>query len=206
MEEYLRDLGHARDGLDGEVSETVDGPGILVGFDETAAIWRISQEIESKLSVRFDRIDATREEKSWSSSLVVIDPSKFLRNLPVEVVVHPVNVICIHHCHCLRWNETPLFADGDSLILFGDTPVRRNTAPVSRLHLLSIPSRCVDLHRVTNNSMPDGYMLDVYVLISNFLDCVLQSVRKPILVGLKIGPAPIELVFSIFVLLFLVNI
>ena len=54
--------------------------------------------------------------------------------------------------------------------------------------------------------MPHGYMLDVYVLISNFLDCVLQSVRKPILVGLKIGPAPIELVFSIVVLLFLVNI
>ena len=77
MEEYLRDLGHARDGLDGEVTEAVDGPGILVGFDEAAAIWRISQEIESKLSVRFDRIDATREEKSWSSILVVIDLSIF---------------------------------------------------------------------------------------------------------------------------------
>ena len=54
--------------------------------------------------------------------------------------------------------------------------------------------------------MPDGYMLDVYVFISNFLDCMLQSVRKTILVGLKIGPAPIELVFSIVILLCLVKI
>lgn len=137
---------------------------------------------------------------------MVKDLSSILRNLPIEVIVHPVNVIRIHHCHCLRWNETPLFADGDSLILFGDTPVWRNTAPVSRLHLLSIPSRYVDFGRATNNSMPDGYMLDVHVLISNFLDCVLQSVRKTILVGLKIGPAPIELVFSIVILLCLVKI
>lgn len=72
MEQYLRDLGHARDGLDGEVAETVDGPGILVGLDEAAAIWRISEEVESKLSVRFHRVDATRKEKSKIRVLVVI--------------------------------------------------------------------------------------------------------------------------------------
>lgn len=71
MEQYLRDLGHARDRLDGEIAETVDGPGVLVGFDESAAIWRIGKEIESKLSVSFHRVDATREEKSKSCALVV---------------------------------------------------------------------------------------------------------------------------------------
>lgn len=60
MEQYLRDLRHARDGLDGEVAETVDGPGVLVRFDEAAAIWRISKKIESKLSVRFHGVDTTR--------------------------------------------------------------------------------------------------------------------------------------------------
>ncbi len=42
MENYLRDLGHARYSLDGEVAKTVDGPGVLVGFDEAASVWRIS--------------------------------------------------------------------------------------------------------------------------------------------------------------------
>lgn len=79
MEQYLRNLGHARDGLDGEIAETVDGPGVLVGFDEAAAIWRISEEIESKLSVRFDGVDATREEKSMGYVLVVIKVRTFRR-------------------------------------------------------------------------------------------------------------------------------
>ena len=66
MEDYLRNLGHARDGFDGKVAEAVDGPGVLVGFDEAAAVWRISEEIKSKLRVRFDGVDATREEESTS--------------------------------------------------------------------------------------------------------------------------------------------
>ena len=48
------------------MAKTVDRPGILVGFDEAAAIWGISQEIESKLSVRFYRVDATEKEESRS--------------------------------------------------------------------------------------------------------------------------------------------
>ena len=66
MEEYLRHLGHARDGLDRKVAEAVDCPGILVGFDEAAAIRRIGQEIESKLRIRLYRVDATIEEESKS--------------------------------------------------------------------------------------------------------------------------------------------
>ena len=73
MKQYLRDLGHARDGLDGEVAETVYGPGVLVGFDEAATIWRVSEEVESKLSVRFHRVNATRKEKSRIRVLVVIN-------------------------------------------------------------------------------------------------------------------------------------
>ena len=126
------------------MAETVDRPGILVGFDEAATIWGISQEIESELSVRFYRVDATEKEESRSCISAVID-ARSPKNLPIEVIIHPVDVIRIHHCHCLCWDEIPLFADCDSFVLFSNTPVRRNTAPVSRLHLLSIPSHCMEL-------------------------------------------------------------
>ena len=66
MKDYLRDLGHARNGSDGEVAETIDGPGVLVSLYETAAIWRISKNVQSKLSICFHRVDARREEKAWS--------------------------------------------------------------------------------------------------------------------------------------------
>ena len=77
VEQYLRDLRHARDGLDGEVAETVDGPGVLVRFNEAATIWRIGEEIKSKLSVRFYRVDTTGEEKSRSRDLVVMNVRKY---------------------------------------------------------------------------------------------------------------------------------
>ena len=48
--------------------------------------------------------------------------------------------------------------------------------------------------------MPDGYMLDIWVLISNFLDCMLQPMRETLLVGFEIGPASVELVFAMGVL------
>ena len=51
--------------------------------------------------------------------------------------------------------------------------------------------------------MPDSYMLDVWMLISNILDCVLQTVWKPLLVGFEIGPASVELMFATGVLLVL---
>lgn len=54
--------------------------------------------------------------------------------------------------------------------------------------------------------MPDGYMLNVWVLISNLLDRMLQSVREPFLVGIEIGPSPIKLVFVIIILLYLVTV
>lgn len=54
--------------------------------------------------------------------------------------------------------------------------------------------------------MPDGYMLDVRVLISNTLDCMLQSVRETLLISFEIGPASIELVFAMGVLSCLVNV
>ena len=53
--------------------------------------------------------------------------------------------------------------------------------------------------------MPDGYMLDVWVVVSNFVDCMLQSMRESLLVGFKIGPASIELVSAMIVLLRLVK-
>ena len=53
--------------------------------------------------------------------------------------------------------------------------------------------------------MPDGYMLDVWMVVPNFLDCMLQSMRKSLLVGFKIGPASTELVSAMIVLLHLVK-
>ena len=73
MEDYLRNLGHARDGLDGEVAEAIDCPGILVGRDEAAAIRRIGEEIESKLRICLYRVNATKEEEPKSCLSVVID-------------------------------------------------------------------------------------------------------------------------------------
>ena len=128
-----------------------------------------------------------------------------MKNSLVEVVVHPVNIVRIHHCHRFRWNKTPLFADCDSLVLFGNTAVRRNTSPVSCLHLLLIPSPRLDLNGVTHDSMPYGYVLDVPVLISNICYCMLQSVRKTLLIGFEIGPPSIELVFAMGILLYLVK-
>ena len=54
--------------------------------------------------------------------------------------------------------------------------------------------------------MPDGYVLDVWMLISNILDCVPQSVRETLLVGFKIGPASVELMLTLSVLISLVNV
>lgn len=54
--------------------------------------------------------------------------------------------------------------------------------------------------------MPDGYVLDIWVLISNFHDCMLQAMRKPLFVGVEVGPASIELVFAMGVLLLLVKV
>ena len=71
MEQYLRDLGHARDCLDRKVAEAVDGPRVLISFDEATAIWRISEEIESKLCICFNGVDATREKKPRSRFSVV---------------------------------------------------------------------------------------------------------------------------------------
>ena len=48
--------------------------------------------------------------------------------------------------------------------------------------------------------MPDGYVLDVWVLISNILDCMLQSVWETLFIGFEIRPTSIELVFAIGVL------
>lgn len=58
-----------------------------------------------------------------------------LKDSLVKVVVHSVNVVRIHHCHCFCWNEIPLFADCDSLVLFRNTSVWRNASPVSCLRL-----------------------------------------------------------------------
>ena len=133
---------------------------------------------------------------------MVIDVRHVLhKNLLVEVTVHLIDVVRIHHCHSL----ISLLVDCDSFVFFGNIPGRRNTAPVSRLHLLLAPSHFIEICGVTNNSMPNGYVLDVWVVVPNPLDCMLQSMRESLLVGFEIGPASIELVSASIVLLRLVK-
>ena len=48
--------------------------------------------------------------------------------------------------------------------------------------------------------MPDGYVLNIWVLMSDFCNCMLQSVRETLLISFEIGPASIELVFTMAVL------
>ena len=65
---------------------------------------------------------------------------------------------------------------------------------------------CSEIRRATYDSMPDCYMLNVWVLISNLLYCMLQTVRKSFLISFEIGPASIELVLTLGVLLSLVKV
>ena len=58
----------------------------------------------------------------------------------------------------------------------------------------------MDLGELTYDSMPDGYMLNIWVLVSNLCDCMLQSVRETLLIGFEISPASTELVFTMGVL------
>lgn len=53
--------------------------------------------------------------------------------------------------------------------------------------------------------MPDGYMLNIWMLITNVLDCMLESVRETLLIGFEVGPASVELVFAMSVLVWLVK-
>ena len=123
-----------------------------------------------------------------------------MRNLLVEVIIHSVNVACIHHCYCLGWDKILFFSDCESLVLLGNTSVRRYTSPVSSLRIAINSLGFLDLGGVTYDSMPDGYMLNIWMLISDFSDCMLQSVRETLLVSFEIGPASIELVFTMGVL------
>ena len=66
VEEDLGDLGHAGDGLYGEVAEGVYGPGVLEGGDEAAAVGGGGEEVEGELGVGFDGVDAGGEEESAS--------------------------------------------------------------------------------------------------------------------------------------------
>ena len=53
--------------------------------------------------------------------------------------------------------------------------------------------------------MPDGYVLDIRMLITNLLDRIFQSMWKSLLISFEIGPTSIKLMFAIVVLLSLVN-
>lgn len=85
-----------------------------------------------------------------------------------------------------------------AILPYGETPPQYPACIEVSLHNL-------ELGRATYDSMPDGYMLDIWVLISDLLDCMLQTVRESLLVGFEIGPASIELMFAMSVLLCLVK-
>ena len=123
-----------------------------------------------------------------------------VRNLLVEVIIHSVNVACIHHCYCLGWDKILFFSDCESLVLLGNASARGNTPPVSSLRIAINFLEVLDLGGVTYDSMPDGYMLNIWMLIPDFSDCMLQPVREALLICFEICPAAIELVFAMAVL------
>ena len=86
-----------------------------------------------------------------------------------------------------------------AILPYGETPPQYPACSNVSWHSL-------ELRRATYNSMPDGYMLDIWVLISDLLYCMLQTVWKSLLVGFEISPASIELVFAMGVLLCLVKV
>ena len=68
MEQNLRELRHAGDGLYREVAEGVDGPGVLVGLYEAQAVWGVGEEVEDELGVCFHGVDARGEKEPVSGN------------------------------------------------------------------------------------------------------------------------------------------
>lgn len=73
VEEDLRELGHAGDGLYAEVAEGGDGPSVLEGGDEAGAVGGVGEEVEDELSVCFDGVDAGFEEESARPGLAKLN-------------------------------------------------------------------------------------------------------------------------------------
>ena len=86
-----------------------------------------------------------------------------------------------------------------AILPYGETPPQYPACSDVSWHSL-------ELRRATYDSMPDGYMFNIWVLVSDIPYCMLQTVRESLLVGFEISPASIELVFAMGVLLCLVKV
>lgn len=155
----MRELRHAGDGLYREVAEGVDGPGVLVRLYEAQAVWGVCEEVEDELGVCFHGIDAGGEEEPVSGILIYRDIGVG-ENVLVEVIVHPGNVVGIYHRYMVPWYQTTLLVQLHGLVVFCDTAVGRDGAPVTCLSGCQLLHACHAMMRdVLWHAKPphDGY-------------------------------------------------
>lgn len=63
VKEDLGDLGHAGYGFDGKVAQGINGPGVLEGGDEAAAVGSGGEQVKGELGVCLYRIDTGFKEE-----------------------------------------------------------------------------------------------------------------------------------------------
>lgn len=100
--------------------------------------------------------------------------------LLVKIVIHSGNILLIYNGHC-TFNQTLGLADFSRFVVLCNIASGRNCSPV------------------TKYSMPDCYMLDVGMLLTNSCSGLLQPTRKTLLVGFEVCPTTMELRFAVII-------
>lgn len=117
MKDDVRDLRHARYGLDAEVTEGGDGPGIKVGVCQLAPGSRRNPCVHHELGIRLDAVNATRHEE------------------PVKVIVKAVHIVFGNDGHFATQGQLAAFPgfsdDFGRLILLGKFSIGGNSSPVA---------------------------------------------------------------------------
>ena len=110
----------------------------------------------------------------------MLNQAKTWSYLLVEIVIHPGNILLIYNGHC-TFNQTLGLADFSRSVVLCNVASGRHCSPVSKY------------------SMPDCYMLDVGMLLTNGCSGMLQPTRKPLLIGFEVCPATLELRLAMIV-------
>lgn len=94
--------------------------------------------------------------------------------VPIEIIVHPRDIVLMDHGEFTS-SQSFRFTDLSRLITLCDVSIWRDSSPISQ------------------NCVPDSYMLYIWVLVSDFYGCVFQSIWKTFFIGIKICPPSLEL-------------
>ena len=112
--------------------------------------------------------------------LEMLNQSTAVSYLLVEIIIHPGNVLLIHNSHC-TFSQSFGLADFSRSIVLCNVAGRRHCSPISK------------------KSMPDRYMLNIWMLVTDGGSGVLQSIGKPFLVGFKVCPTTLKLRLTMIV-------